>query len=175
MCKKKAGNQGQTQGFTILETMIVLAAAGLILMVLLLAIPTLQRNSRNNARKQDVQAILGAVANYKLNNSGCMPNACGGNFLQSTRLGYYASTVRYIPGGSPTTTGVNVYSYGDWTTAPATVTAASNPDEVNLYNHEKCDAASQGRATRSGAGFSDVVALFALETGGGQSLQCEQF
>ena len=44
----------RNQGFTIIEVMIVLAIAGLIMLIVFLAVPALQRNQRNTARKQDV-------------------------------------------------------------------------------------------------------------------------
>ena len=40
------------QGFTIIEVMIVLAIAGLILLIVFLAVPALQRNGRNTTKKQ---------------------------------------------------------------------------------------------------------------------------
>jgi prepilin-type N-terminal cleavage/methylation domain-containing protein len=40
----------KADGFTIIEVMIVLAIAGLIMLVVFLAVPSLQRNSRNEPR-----------------------------------------------------------------------------------------------------------------------------
>ena len=45
------------KGFTIIEVMIVLAIAGLIIAVVLVAVPQLQRNQRNNARKSILSRI----------------------------------------------------------------------------------------------------------------------
>ena len=57
-----------------------------------------------------------------------------------------------------------------WLTEPAN----SDLDGVVVYNHQKC-AANGGTSTRSGAGFSDVVALYAIETGPGNTAsQCQQ-
>src|ERR1700749_2754140 len=63
------------EGFTIIEVLIVLAIAGLILMIVFLAVPALQRNSRNTQRKNDVQSILGAISEYESNNNGALPAA----------------------------------------------------------------------------------------------------
>ena len=60
-------------GFTIVEVMIVLAIAGLVLAIVFIAVPALQRNSRDAQRKADVSAIQGAVATYVGNNSGEVP------------------------------------------------------------------------------------------------------
>ena len=55
------------QGFTIIEVALVLAVAALIFLVVFLAVPALQRNQRDDARKRDVsnvvQAVVNAVAN----------------------------------------------------------------------------------------------------------------
>jgi len=55
------------RGFTIIEVALVLAVAALIFLVVFLAVPALQRNQRDDARKRDVsnvvQAVVNAVAN----------------------------------------------------------------------------------------------------------------
>src|SRR5438270_9083953 len=61
------------EGFTIIEVMIVLAIAGLILLIVFLAVPALQRNSRNTGRKSDVGRLSSAVNNYVSNNNGSLP------------------------------------------------------------------------------------------------------
>ncbi|MDZ7786409.1 MAG: type II secretion system protein [Candidatus Saccharibacteria bacterium] len=61
----------QTSGFTIVEVLIVLAIAGLILLIVFLAVPALQRNARNNQRKNDARLLHTAVAEcltYNANN-----------------------------------------------------------------------------------------------------------
>ncbi|WP_366535663.1 type II secretion system protein, partial [Streptococcus pneumoniae] len=62
------------KGFTIIEVMIVLAIAGLILLIVFLAVPALQRNSRNTQRKQDSAAALAAINEYANNNNGTLPS-----------------------------------------------------------------------------------------------------
>ena len=153
-------------GFTIIEMLIVLAIAGLILMIVFLAIPSLERNSRNNQRVEDVQTILGAVSHWELNNSGNVPNTSAtppDNFLQNytSRLTYYdpvtgVTSMTLTPGGNP---------------------PASPPDieKVYVYNYEKCDATVLSGYTSQGAGYNDVVALYAIETGsGGIAPKCQQ-
>ena len=85
MLKKQVNKKNQ--GFTIIEVMIVLAIAGLILLVVFLAVPALQRNARNTSRKTDVQAILAGVSEYADNNDGTLPAAiaeAGTNPVQVT-------------------------------------------------------------------------------------------
>lgn len=65
----------RTEGFTIIEVMIVLAIAGLILLIVFLAVPALQRNSRNTQSKSDAAALLGATQEWSNNNNGISPTA----------------------------------------------------------------------------------------------------
>ncbi len=67
-------NNTKTQkGFTIIEVLIVLAIAGLILLIVFLAVPALQRNARNTGRKNDIARIGGAATEYLSNNNGKLP------------------------------------------------------------------------------------------------------
>jgi prepilin-type N-terminal cleavage/methylation domain-containing protein len=68
-------NIKRQSGFTIIEVLIVLAIAGLILLVVFLAVPGLQRNAHNTTAKNDVASILGAMSEYVNNNSGSLPPA----------------------------------------------------------------------------------------------------
>jgi prepilin-type N-terminal cleavage/methylation domain-containing protein len=63
----------RNQGFTIIEVMIVLAIAGLILAVVLLAVPALQRSQRNSARSSDAVHLAGLVSDYISNHGGQNP------------------------------------------------------------------------------------------------------
>jgi prepilin-type N-terminal cleavage/methylation domain-containing protein len=60
----------QSKGFTIIEVMIVLAIAGLIILIVLLAVPALQRNGRNAAIKNDASAILAGFSTFATDNDG---------------------------------------------------------------------------------------------------------
>lgn len=51
-------------GFTIIEVLIVLAVAGLILLLVFLAVPTMQRNTRNTTRKHAVELAVGAIEQH---------------------------------------------------------------------------------------------------------------
>lgn len=166
-------SDGHSGGFTIIETMLVMAVAGFIIIIVLMAIPALQRSSRNNQRKQDVQSILGAISSYKLNNSGSMPVSAS-NFLKYAKLSSYPKTTNYISGGigTPNTNGVNIYTESP-SVAPKTE-SNSSLDTVDVYNYRKCATNPEGSATNSGAGFGDVVALYAVETGHGVGSQCQQ-
>ena len=61
------------QGFTIVETLIVLAIAALIITIILIAVPDLQRSGRNTNILHDAQNVASAVQTYEGNNQGAIP------------------------------------------------------------------------------------------------------
>lgn len=66
---KKSNNKG----FTIIEVVLVLAIAGLIFLIVFLALPQLQRSRRDTQRKNDAGRILAQLENYAGNNNGNYP------------------------------------------------------------------------------------------------------
>ena len=60
-------------GFTIIEVVLVLAIAGLIFLIVFLALPQLQASRRDTQRKNDAGRLVAAVENYAGNNSGTYP------------------------------------------------------------------------------------------------------
>jgi len=61
------------EGFTIIEVVLVLAIVGLIMLMIFIAWPALQRSQRDGARKNDVNTVAAAVASYRSNNNGTSP------------------------------------------------------------------------------------------------------
>ncbi len=61
------------KGFTIIEVVLVLAIAGLIFLMVFIALPALQRSQRNTQREDDLARILTGVNNFQANNSGKTP------------------------------------------------------------------------------------------------------
>ena len=70
----KKSNQ---KGFSIIEVLIVLAIAGLIMLVVFLAVPALQRNARNNARQSEASVLSTAINDCVTNNNGKTTNCVG--------------------------------------------------------------------------------------------------
>src|SRR6185369_8500751 len=62
-------------GFTIIEVLIVLAIAGLILLVVFLAVPALQRNSRNTQYRAEASRILAGAQEFMNNNNTNLPTS----------------------------------------------------------------------------------------------------
>lgn len=119
------------QGFTIIEVLIVLAIAGLIMLVVFLAVPALQRNARNTQRKSDVSALLGALTEFSANNNGKLP-ATGTEqtaALGNAKTGYYSNVG----------VGIGEMSWSATTTvSPLPATAAG--DRIVIVVGGKCGA-----------------------------------
>lgn len=98
-------NKQAKKGFTIIEVVLVLAIAGLIFLMVFIALPALQRSQRNTRRRQDMARILSALNDYQANNNGQMPcqtpfdgNECSKEDGQLTKF-----VERYVVGEKPTT------------------------------------------------------------------------
>ena len=72
------------RGFTIIEVALVLAIAGLIFLVVFLALPALQKSQRDTARRQDVGKAIVALQQYF---------ADGGSTASLTSAGPGSSTI----------------------------------------------------------------------------------
>ena len=66
-----------TAGFTIIEVLIVLAIAGLILLIVFLAVPALQRSNRNHNRRNEISRLATSASNFSSNNIGAVPQLAG--------------------------------------------------------------------------------------------------
>src|SRR5680860_1269187 len=65
----------ENEGFTIIEVVLVLAIAGLIFLVVFLALPQLQRSRRDTQRRSDAGRILASLETYSSNHNGVYPKA----------------------------------------------------------------------------------------------------
>ncbi|MDO4871911.1 MAG: prepilin-type N-terminal cleavage/methylation domain-containing protein [bacterium] len=61
-------NNNTKLGFTIIEVVLVLAVAGLIFLMVFIALPALQRSQRNQAYKNNVSMAISLIQRYKANN-----------------------------------------------------------------------------------------------------------
>ncbi len=135
---------GAAKGFTIIEVLIVLAIAGLILLIVFLAVPSLQRNARNTSRKNDVSSLLGGMAEYTNNQNGTFPASCaagaggcaGQQWLQNSKLG------------------------------------ALDPNLVAFTRNTSAVAPAAPASTTTNATRRSFVALYRVETGNGTQTQC---
>ena len=69
----KKGDNRYKNGFTMLEVVLVLAIAGLIFLMIFLALPALQRTERDSERKEDIVRLLDNIKKYQTKNRGALP------------------------------------------------------------------------------------------------------
>ena len=118
--KQRINNQ---PGFTIIEVALVLAIAGLIFLVVFLALPALQNSQKDTAIRESVAHVVSALESYEADHSGSIdwdhrndpnpPNPDGGdgNGMWSSN-GYNDGKVgAYIKGLSPDIHNVVIYNY----------------------------------------------------------------
>ncbi len=70
--------QSHKKGFTIIEVVLVLAIAGLIFLMVFVALPALQRNQRDTQRRDDYGMLASAVSSFAANNGGRLYKMAGG-------------------------------------------------------------------------------------------------
>jgi prepilin-type N-terminal cleavage/methylation domain-containing protein len=70
-------NTKAKKGFTIIEVVLVLAIAGLIFLMVFVALPALQRSQRDTQRRDDMARFISQLAQYQANNGGDLPKRVG--------------------------------------------------------------------------------------------------
>ncbi|HET7673133.1 MAG TPA: type II secretion system protein [Candidatus Saccharimonadales bacterium] len=149
--------QKQQKGFTIIEVLIVLAIAGLIMLIVFLAVPALQRNSRNTQRKNDVSALLGAVNEWTSNHSGSLPGTGDVDaIIAAAKPGYYADS------------GTSQGNITITTNTSSTIGTDAADDRVIIVEGAKCDGsdATDGSARQ-------IAVLYQIETAGDPTPTCQ--
>lgn len=157
--------QNKTKGFTIIEVVLVLAIAGLIFLMVFLALPALQRSQRDTQRRDDMSRITAAVTTYKSNNGGKLPwtvfttNGAVTAFNPSTFVADYLTN-----GGSSFNDPTTNAAYALNTTDPGNTTPPS-PSASNQIYIFKTAGTDCSTATASSTGTRYVVKMF-QENGG---------
>jgi prepilin-type N-terminal cleavage/methylation domain-containing protein len=115
------------QGFTLIEIVLVLAIAGLIMVIVLLAVSGAQKSRRDTQRKQDVSRLFTAVGNYASNNDGRLP----------TSLGDTSFNPAYIPPNLKSPLTGNNYAMNGTSNTPAL-------DQFSYRPGQNCDGGATG-------------------------------
>jgi len=152
------------EGFTIIEVLIVLAIGGLIMLIVFLAVPALQRNARNTQRKNDVSNLLGAVAEYTSNNGGKLPNRPDASQIEAnTSLSFYdpANVRRHCLQALTTSTASEA--------CPAATLTVNNDEpnqnEVIIVYGAKCTGGNN--VTTTGASVRNIAVMYRVEASSG--------
>ena len=135
-------------GFTIVEVMIVLAIAGLVLAIVFIAVPNLQRNARNNARRADLALLRAQVDTWTSNNNGKLPetNANLLSIVGSTGWSHYNGNdpepISTTSADNVVQTGIGEYRVHMFTdnaaAIPATTLVLPGRQEIHIHTQKQC-------------------------------------
>jgi prepilin-type N-terminal cleavage/methylation domain-containing protein len=156
------------KGFSIIEVLIVLAIAGLIMLIVFLAVPALQRNSRNNDYAAEANRYASAYQEAVSNKGGAALTASSSSDGSGT-----ADADKVWSAANPKTfTTVNIAGTpASQGSSPADATAFSD----TLYIRQNFKCASPDSWARSGGSVSprQSAILFTKETRSGIVLVCQ--
>ncbi len=158
MFKKLKGNR---EGFTIIEVLIVLAIAGLIMLIIFLAVPALQRNSRNTQIRNDAANVLAAVNEFISNNNGQPPTA----------ISAASGTVTVSGGASTSSTTANIRG-GTTVGFSSSFNGATTPTPVDIAI--RTNSVCSGNSPASGPGRAFVAAFNIENSSSTTTPQCIQ-
>lgn len=161
-------NTRQTsKGFTIIEVVLVLAIAGLIFLMVFIALPALQRSQRDSARKSEVGTVASAIQSYMSNNRNRIPSA--------------ANIAQYVSGNSDNSSkslesGTQVIVRATSYSAPVTPTADINGgatetnnvlyvDQIKIWFGYKCSVDSNNNTVLEQGTSKQAAIVAALESG----------
>jgi prepilin-type N-terminal cleavage/methylation domain-containing protein len=172
---KKLQKSKDQKGFTIIEVLIVLAIAGLIMVVVFLAVPALQRSGRNNALNTDANNILASVGDYSTNNGGTLPvaqaaTAPAGGFVTIGTAAAGVNVEKAKVDGSTTSMQIDAAALG---AASLTATAANQGKiEVVIGVNGSCNATGTQLSSTPASARSYAV-VYVAESGSGPILKCQ--
>lgn len=157
------------KGFTIIEVVLVLAIAGLIFLMVFIALPSLQQGQRNSARKSEASTVISAVDTYRGNNRQADPTTAGqlSTIINGNTTGVLDSKAQiYLVATS--------YTAARTLTPSSTATQASDntiaQDEVNVFIGYKCGTTN----TSLVKGTAKQVAVAVIQEGGSTgSVYCQ--
>lgn len=150
----------QNSGFTIIEVLIVLTIAGVILLIVFIAVPAMQRNSRNTQRRNDVANYASAVSEWASNNGGVLPST--GSHLTTANSGVNALANTSFLTTEPT--------------APTTAgTPTSNTATTTTFLYVPTSVCTTGgTSTSANASDRQFTILYATESSSGTAIpQCQ--
>lgn len=125
-------NTRTQRGFTIIEVVLVLAIAGLIFLMVFIALPALQKGQRDTQRRNDVSRFRAQVNQYQANNKGAVPATASASSTFKT------SYLDNSGGWKDPLTG-NDYVYKAWTTNLATTFGTAVGGDWSYVADAKCN------------------------------------
>lgn len=152
-------NTNSKEGFTIIEVVLVLAIAGLIFLMVFVALPALQRSQRDTQRRDDLARLATAITQYQTNNNGKVPMAMGSATPTS------ANFINDYLGGAEAFKDPNGEAY-TINFGTASSSNLKNPtafsQNIYVYNKAKCNGESMEVSTKT----NDYAIVYKLEGSG---------
>lgn len=168
------------EGFTIVETLIVLAIAALILIIVLIAVPDLQRSARNTDIYHDAQNVASAVETYEGNNQGAIPEAATGPQQGPTiKIGVApaATATAAVQGSTYVNITTTLPSSVGWANSPTTGTDVG-VGYIVVVSGADCNGSSPGAATGTtltpNPDSRAVAVYYPIELSSGGNVGCIQ-
>lgn len=171
--KVSMGALKKEKGFTIIEVVLVLAIAGLIFLMVFIALPALQRNQRDSQRKNDMSRLQTALVNYSSSNRGNVPTTAA---VWSTFVNTYVAIngdTFIDPSGAPSGSGAGAgagqetYLLTQGPAAGSPPSTAFGPAVQNIiYYNNSATCSTSNSSDIVAAGTRKVAFRIALEGGG---------
>lgn len=153
--------QTKEKGFTIIEVVLVLAIAGLIFLMVFIALPALQRGQRDTQRQNDMSRLQTAVTNFTSANRGSLPPGSDGwtGFIEEYLTTGGDSFID--PNGAPAGSNVDTYQIVD-----VQVGDDIGEAENTIYAAEEATCDTTDASEVVDAGSRKIAFRIALEGGG---------
>jgi len=142
------------KGFTIIEVVLVLAIAGLIFLVVFLALPALQRSQRDTQRRSDVSRAMSQIAAYQSNSQGQVPT--DQTSLDSFKASYLTNSGQQF--NDPFTGSGYTFTFKGTTLT----TLPSAVGDMFYYQNAICS----GSGLATGSGSRNISIVVKVEQGG---------
>lgn len=141
------------KGFTIIEVVLVLAIAGLIFLMVFIALPALQRSQADTQRRSDAGRFLSEITTYQTDNRGNVPPASAAGFNSVASLLTANNGQFNDPDGNP-------YTY--------TNSAPKSADQIQYVTNNTCNPNGSGLANNNPGGrkVAVVIALSSVSSTG---------
>ena len=151
------------RGFTIIEVVLVLAIAGLIFLMVFVALPSLQRSQRDTQRRNDMARFASQLAQYQANNNGNIPtskNAFNTFITNYLRVG--GDTFADPSGKNYTVNKYTTCKSGAGNCAQQSTATDTDNGYINIYVNATCD----GENPKYSQGTKKIAFTYKLEGAG---------
>lgn len=167
--------ESHKKGFTIIEVVLVLAIAGLIFLMVFVALPALQRSQRDTQRRDDYAALSSQVTSYSASNGGRVYKLAGASSLtgatDTAKNTLDATKFINATGQDPDRVGytVKAYTWKGWANDSALKDKTPAPHTVYIVFPANCNGTTSDGSAAAAPKKSDNNNQFAvfgwLETG----------